>query len=89
MTFSFKSLRRLAADESFGWSTWRLWLPMEEGGEALVFLEAGGASVQMGLYAGHGGLRVGSCELELDVAVQLREAHLACHLGLAGSQQTA
>lgn len=61
-----------------------MWAP------AAVAGAAAGAPLRrrrLGPHSGYGGLRSGSCQLDLDVAVQLVEADLARHLWLTRSQQ--
>ena len=45
-----------------------------------MLLAAGRATLQVGAQAGHGGVRVGAGDFELDVAVELLEALVAADL---------
>src|SRR3954452_11688808 len=60
---------------------------VEERGEALVVLAAGGAPVQVRAHAGNGQLGVAPGQLELDVAVEVLEALLAAELVAGGPEQ--
>src|SRR5258708_208460 len=55
-------------------------LGVDEAQQALVVLVAGRAALEVGAHAGDLGVRVGAGGLQVDVAIELREALLAAQL---------
>src|SRR5438128_1258941 len=70
-------------------SAGELLLGCDERVEAVVVLGAGGAALEVGVHAGHGGIGVCAGELDFDITVEVLEALLAGELGTAGAAHAA